>query len=460
MASLSLLLSLLTATAAATRGEPGFVAGHASGSDVHVAQLTAPGLNGSVVGGGGSGGNQASARKQRMVMPPSPPPSPPLRLVEKLRVASAQRPAHMPTPLSMKRLFESPARPAPSADAAAAAAETDGFKSRLMGRALEAPSLRGRTILLSIDTRALLPAGSAYWARSAYANALYANFHGYDYAYVTLPENGTHFDRHPLPRLPTWCRFVVVAAAAQAGYSWIALLDSDMVVHQPYTPLEELLRFRSRGSRHSLSERAGSIAAIAMDNSWWQHGHPCAGNLLFHNVRSLRLLLSTWWSMDAEYRFGPGGQWGAVGKREQSALWGMLKGHKELRSAIPTLDIMSLWCIPNRTLHRAFEHSAAGKPPHRRGCDHDLEVWGGCSSAFFYCHVRASHASAATVLYLAASTPCPPGAAYPRPIRAPAPRRHRERPDGARIRHLLRGGSDGGGSSSAGLPCGRAHPLL
>lgn len=127
-------------------------------------------------------------------------------------------------------------------------------------------------------------------------------------------------------------------------------------------------QFRPRGSRHSLSERAGSIAAIAMDNSWWQHGHPCAGNLLFHNVRSLRLLLSTWWSMDAERRFGPGGQWGAVGKREQSALWGMLKGHKELRSAIPTLDIKSLWCIPNRTLHHsAFEHSAEGATAATRG---------------------------------------------------------------------------------------------
>ena len=56
---LSLLLSLLPATAAATRGEPGFVGGHASGSDV--AKLAATGLSGSVVGGGGSGGNQASA---------------------------------------------------------------------------------------------------------------------------------------------------------------------------------------------------------------------------------------------------------------------------------------------------------------------------------------------------------------------------------------------------------------
>ena len=50
MASLRLsrLLSLLPATAAATRGEPGFVGGHAFGSDVHVAQLTAPVLSGSV----------------------------------------------------------------------------------------------------------------------------------------------------------------------------------------------------------------------------------------------------------------------------------------------------------------------------------------------------------------------------------------------------------------------------
>ena len=74
------------------------------------------------------------------------------------------------------------------------------------------------------------------------------------------------------------------------------------------------------GAAGAMGATPGSadVAAIAMSNSWWNKGAPCAGNMVWRNAPLTRALLTAWWAYDAEGTYGPGGAHGIVGKREQS----------------------------------------------------------------------------------------------------------------------------------------------
>jgi len=208
--------------------------------------------------------------------------------------------------------------------------------------------VRGRALMLVTDSRPPINSDSAYWSVSATANALYAHIHGYDFVYAVLPESArfkrtaavrttstaSHETLHRRGRLPTWCRLVVVAAALDLGYAWVAALDSDTVIHQPYAKLGVLLRFAEREPATSSSPghkgaaaaaaaaaatatttaaaaaaeaRREGAAAIAMSNSWWTKGAPCAGNMVWRNQPLALPLLARWWNYDAEGAYGPGG---------------------------------------------------------------------------------------------------------------------------------------------------------
>ena len=182
--------------------------------------------------------------------------------------------------------------------------------------------------MLVTDSRQPSAATGAYWTTSAVANALYAHIHGYDFLYAVMPETARFRDRRR-GRLPTWCRLVVVAAALRSGYAWVVALDSDVVVHQPYARLHVLLRFatvadsgggrerrdaaaRDGAAEQLPAERRRDPTAIAMSNSWWSKGAPCAGNMVWRNTPLALPLLARWSRARGECR--PGGH--ALGRAE------------------------------------------------------------------------------------------------------------------------------------------------
>lgn len=222
-----------------------------------------------------------------------------------------------------------------------------------------------RILILHTDSRAPHAAPEAYWSVTAAANALYAHMHGYDFVYAVLPESSRF--RLSKGRLATWTRLVVVTAALKLGYAWVAALDSDTVVHQPYTPLPLLLSFAVRKAKLGSAE----VAAIAMSNSWWSKEAPCAGNMAWRNAPLTHALLAAWWAYDAEGKYGPGGRYGIVGKREQSALWHLLGRNATLASAVRVAQARSLWCIEGNEGRR------------REGCGHHT----GCAADYFFCHL-------------------------------------------------------------------------
>ena len=297
-------------------------------------------------------------------------------LVAKLRGAAMQRPTRMPSFCDARPSDASPKR----------------GKAAVLERQSAAPAMSS-VLLMALDTRAPCLDPNSFWTRSAAANALYANFHGYDFVYAMLPANGTHFGNHPVPRLPVWCRLVVVAAALRAGYEWVAMLDSDVVIHQPYTPLQMLLRFRRLGSKHeALGLAPGrkslddpSIAIIAMDNHWWSHGRPCAGNMVFRNVPPVEAFLTAWWRSDAENTYGTTGRWGSDGKREQYALWHLLDRNKSLAAALVTVDAKSLWCVSPTAAYVPDQKATSSRQ--RPGCGGTLREVGGCAAEFYFCHL-------------------------------------------------------------------------
>ena len=214
----------------------------------------------------------------------------------------------------------------------------NGSSGSCSAAAAQRRGVRGHALMLVTDSRPPVNSIDAYWSVSAAANALYAHIHGYDFVYAVLPEsarfkraatarsgrlsNHSHEVLHRRGRLPTWCRLVVVAAALDLGYAWVAALDSDTVIHQPYAKLGVLLRFAEREQTTSGSPSGKGIAAaaaavaearregaaaIAMSNSWWTRGAPCAGNMVWRNQPLALPLLARWWAYDAEGAYGPGG---------------------------------------------------------------------------------------------------------------------------------------------------------
>lgn len=257
------------------------------------------------------------------------------------------------------------------------------------------------TLIIQADTRLPVPTATtpeAFWTHSALGAALYANMHHYDFVYAVLPEEGCRRQGVAIARLPTWCRLLIVSAAFGAGYTWAMLMDSDTMVHQPYSGLHVLRRMRAVGGYRwgggyfghlgGGASQDPNVALIAQSNSWWQPkskgGHgvagPCGGNLLFHAAASAWALLAAWWGFDGESTYGNCAatqKWckGIVGKREQQALWDLLAQNRSINEHVATVNAKTFWCS---------ERSAG-----RYGCGEKREpgrAMLGCSSDYFFCH--------------------------------------------------------------------------
>eukprot|EP00966_Prymnesium_polylepis_P324819 7380826-Prymnesium_polylepis.1 len=238
------------------------------------------------------------------------------------------------------------------------------------------PEKSGRTLMLSLDSRRPLP--GQVWTGTAAANAVYASVHDYDYAYVVLPEAGCRLtgSKSNRARKNVWCRLIVVASALNAQYARVCMVDSDAVVHQPYTSLDVLTRMQGTAGTHfahGVHLYSGPLAAIAQANWWWGVDSVCVANMMFLNGAIAFDLLRTWWNYDLE-AIAP--KMDIEGKREQTALWHVLRHNRTLELAVRTVEASTLWC-PRSEGVAIEEYRTRPRCKNRVGCGAD----------FFFCHL-------------------------------------------------------------------------
>jgi len=186
----------------------------------------------------------------------------------------------------------------------------------------------GTTAIVMFDTR--LPVRGAtggdfsYWQQTANLNALYACAYAYDFLFY-VPQGTQHTDdghigghdsKHKtsgkcqafggtVDRGSPWCKMTGVAAAMEAGYETVVLIDSDAflkVGHRSMSiaTLERVNRgqhLKRRGSllgysNSSAADTAGKALYVAAD---YDVTKPNTGLQIWHNSPEAWELLRAWW---------------------------------------------------------------------------------------------------------------------------------------------------------------------